>query len=172
MRHFSFLVSCGYWMANQHLIKTQLVASEVPRFKFHHATKIVLKIYNICHHYSYMESNYGQWHEKSLLYFPYKNINDQHLKILPTNQDYQQFIYWSSSPEKYLIMMKFQLPIRSLLNFTNSNRTLSRYTLYIRHNNCLFILESCLPGCELWMNYPKLRCKQSLHELYLCIHSL
>lgn len=43
------------------------------------------------------------------LYFKYRNIKYQPLKIPPTNQDYCQLVYWSTSPVKYLIMMKFPL---------------------------------------------------------------
>ncbi|VFV40690.1 cytochrome b [Lynx pardinus] len=42
-------------------------------------------------------------------------------------------------------MMKLRLPARSLPNPTNPYRPFPSHTLYIRHNNCLFISHSHLP---------------------------
>lgn len=40
-----------------------------------------------------MKLNHDKRHEKSPLYFNYKNLNDIPLKIPLTNQDYQQLIH-------------------------------------------------------------------------------
>lgn len=110
-------------------------------------------------------------HKKSPLYFNYKDINDQHPKISPTNQDYKQFFYWFISPIKYLIMMKLWFPFRHLLNFINSNRTIPRHTLFIRHNNFLFIHNPYFLRCKLWMNYPISNCHGSIH-IFICLFIL
>ena len=117
-----------------------------------------------------MESNHDQWHEKSSLYFNYKNLNDQHPKITPTNKNYQQRIHWPPSPLKHLIMMKLRFPLRHLPNLANPNRPVLSNTLHIRHNNSFLISYTHLSRRKLRMSYSLSTCKRSIHILYLPIH--
>uniref|UniRef100_A0A8C3VK31 Uncharacterized protein n=1 Tax=Catagonus wagneri TaxID=51154 RepID=A0A8C3VK31_9CETA len=64
-------------------------------------------------------------------------------------------------------MMKLWLPPRNLPSITNLNRPIPSNALHIRHNNCLFISNTHLPRCKLWMNQLLPTCKWSIHIFHL-----
>lgn len=51
--------------------------------------------------------------------------------------------------------MKLRLPPRPLFSCPSPHRPVSRYTLYIRHRDGLYIRSTYLPRCKLWMTHPK-----------------
>lgn len=118
-----------------------------------------------------MESNHDQWYEKPSLLFNYKNTNDQHPKDPPINKNCKQRIYWPPNPIKHLIMMKLWIPPRNLPNLTNPDRPIPSNTLYIRYNNSIFLCNSHLSRCKLWLNHPIHTRKRSINILYLPIHT-
>lgn len=65
--------------------------------------------------------------------------------------------------------MKLRFSIRRLPNYSNFNRVILSNTLYIRHNNCLFISNTYLPGCKLRLTNPLPTCQRSINILYLLI---
>lgn len=65
--------------------------------------------------------------------------------------------------------MKFRLPTRPLLNYTNSNRPIPSNTLHTRHNNRFLISYTHLPRRKLRLNYPIPTRKRSLHIFHLSL---
>uniref|UniRef100_A0A8D1DSF5 Uncharacterized protein n=1 Tax=Sus scrofa TaxID=9823 RepID=A0A8D1DSF5_PIG len=67
-------------------------------------------------------------------------------------------------------MMELRFSPRHLPNLTNPNRPIPSNTLYITHNNCLFISNTHLPRRELQMDHSLPARKQSINIVYLPVY--